>query len=50
MAIEKIVEAHGPGQRVNELLRKAEEQGLNFDEKTELSSLLRARTTAAKPH
>jgi hypothetical protein len=49
MAIEKIIEAHGPGQRVNELLRKAEEQGLNFDEKTELSSLLHARTRAAKP-
>jgi DNA primase len=50
MAIEKIVEAHGPGQRVDELLRKAEEQGLNFDEKTELSSLLRAKAKAAKPH
>jgi DNA primase len=49
MAIEKIVEAHGPGQRVNELLRKAEEQGLNFDEKTELSNLLSAKGKAAKP-
>ncbi len=49
MAIEKIVEAHGPGQRVNELLRKAEEQGLNFEEKTELSSLLRAKGKPAKP-
>jgi DNA primase len=49
MAIEKIVEVHGPGQRVNDLLRKAEEQGLNFDEKTELSSLLRAKTKGAKP-
>ena len=49
MAIEKIVEAHGPGQRVNELLRKAEEQGLNFDEKTELSRLLRAKGKPAKP-
>jgi DNA primase len=49
MAIEKIVEAHGPGQRVNELLRKAEEQGLNIDEKTELSTLLRAKTKVAKP-
>jgi DNA primase len=49
MAIEKILEAHGPGQRVDELLRKAEENGLNFDEKTELSSLLRAKGKAAKP-
>jgi DNA primase len=49
MAIEKIVQAHGPGQRVDELLRKAEEQGLNFDEKTELSSLLSARARPAKP-
>ena len=49
MAIEKIAEAHGPGQRVNELLRKAQEQGLNFGEKTELSNLLRAKGKAAKP-
>ncbi len=49
MAIEKIAEAHGPGQRVNELLRKAQEQSLNFDEKTELSNLLRAKGRPAKP-
>jgi DNA primase len=49
MAIEKIAEAHGPGQRMNELLRKAQEQGLNFDEKTELSNLLRAKGKPAKP-
>ena len=28
---------------MNELLRKAEEMGLNYDEKTELSSLLKAK-------
>ena len=49
MAIEKILQAHGPGQRVDELLRKSDEQGLNFGEKTELSSLLRARANPAKP-
>jgi DNA primase len=49
MAIEKILEAHGPGQRVDELLRKAEEQGLNIGEKTELSTLLRAKGKALKP-
>jgi hypothetical protein len=43
MAVEKLLEAHGPGQRVNELLRKSEEMGLNFDEKAELNSLLRGR-------
>ena len=43
MAVEKLLEAHGPGRRVDELLRKAEEMGLNFDEKAELSSLLKAK-------
>ncbi|HTV96357.1 MAG TPA: DNA primase [Steroidobacteraceae bacterium] len=43
MAIRRLIEDHGPGRRVNELLRKAEEMGLNFDEKAELSSLLKAR-------
>ena len=46
MAIEKLAEAYGPGRRVNELLRKAEEIGLNSDEKAELSSLLK---TKARP-
>jgi DNA primase len=50
MAIEKILEAHGPGQRVDELLRKAEDQGLNFDEKAELGNLLRAKGRVTKPH
>jgi DNA primase len=43
MAVEKLIEAHGPGRRMDELLRKAEELGLNFDEKAELSTLLRAK-------
>ncbi len=43
MAIQKLVEHHGPGRRMNELLRKAEETGLNSDEKTELSLLLKSK-------
>ena len=44
MALQKLKESVGPGRRVDELLRKAEEMGLNSDEKTELSSLLKAKT------
>jgi DNA primase len=43
MAIGKLKENHGPGRRMNELLRKASEMGLNFDEKAELSLLLKAK-------
>jgi DNA primase len=43
MAIEKLKDSVGPGRRVDELLRKAEEMGLNYDEKAELSSLLKAK-------
>ena len=43
MAVQKLLDSLGPGRRVNELLRKAEEVGLNYDEKTELSSLLKAK-------
>jgi DNA primase len=43
MAIRKLVEHHGPGRRMNELLRKAEETGLNYDEKAELSLLLKSK-------
>jgi DNA primase len=46
MAVKKLLEAYGPGRRVNELLRKSEETGLNSDEKAELSSLLK---TKARP-
>jgi DNA primase len=43
MAVQKLVENHGPGRRVNELLRKAADIGLNSDEKTELSLLLKTK-------
>jgi len=43
MAVEKLLQEYGPGRRMNELLRKAEELGLNFDEKAELSSLLKSK-------
>jgi DNA primase len=43
MAVRKLIEEHGPGRRMDELLRKAEELGLNYDEKAELSSLLKAK-------
>jgi DNA primase len=44
MAVQKLKDSVGPGRRVDELLRKAEEMGLNSDEKTELSSLLKAKS------
>jgi DNA primase len=43
MAVEKLLEEYGPGRRVDELIRKAEDYGLNSDEKAELSSLLQAK-------
>jgi DNA primase len=43
MAVQKLTSSTGPGRRVDELLRKAEEMGLNYDEKAELSSLLKAK-------
>jgi DNA primase len=49
MAIHKLVEHHGPGRRMNELLRKAEEMGLNYDEKTELSLLLKSKARPGDP-
>jgi DNA primase len=49
MAIHKLVEHHGPGRRMNELLRKAEEMGLNYDEKTELSLLLKSKARPGGP-
>jgi DNA primase len=42
-AVEKLLETYGPGRRMDELLRKAEEMGLNYDEKAELSLLLKAK-------
>jgi DNA primase len=43
MAVEKLLAEYGPGRRMDELLRKAEELGLNYDEKAELSLLLKSR-------
>jgi hypothetical protein len=43
MAVEKLLQTWGPGRRVDELLRKAEDLGLNFDEKAELSNLLKSK-------
>jgi DNA primase len=48
-AIEKLIEAHGPGRRMDELLRKAEELGLNNAEKDELSLLLKAKGRPPAP-
>ncbi len=49
MAVEKLIEAYGPGRRMDELLRKAESLGLNYDEKTELSLLLKAKGRPRAP-
>ncbi len=49
MAVEKLMEESGPGRRMDELLRKAEELGLNYDEKAELSSLLLAKGRPRAP-
>jgi DNA primase len=44
MAVRKLKESVGPGRRMDELLRKSNEMGLNYDEKAELSSLLKAKS------
>jgi hypothetical protein len=49
MAVQKLLEEYGPGRRMDELLKKAEELGLNFAEKTELSSLLQAKGRPRAP-
>jgi hypothetical protein len=49
MAVEKLIEECGPARRMDELLRKAEELGLNYDEKAELSSLLQSRGRPRAP-
>jgi DNA primase len=43
MAVEKLLEEYGPGRRMDELLKKAGDLGLNYDEKAELSSLLKSK-------
>jgi len=49
MAVERLVEEYGPGRRMDDLLRKAEEMGLNSDEKTELSNLLKTKGRPRAP-
>jgi hypothetical protein len=49
MALVKLLEEYGPGRRMNELLRKAEELGLNYEEKAELSRLLQAKSRSRAP-
>jgi DNA primase len=43
MAVAKLLEEYGPGRRMDELLRKAQELGLNYEEKAELSLLLKSK-------
>jgi DNA primase len=43
MAVEKLIQEFGPGRRMDQLLRKAGELGLNSEEKAELSGLLQSR-------
>ena len=49
MAVEKLLEEYGPGRRMDDLLKKAEELGLNYDEKAELSSLLKSKGRSRAP-
>jgi hypothetical protein len=49
MAVAKLIEEYGPGRRTDELLRKAEEMGLNSDEKAELSRLLASKGRLRAP-
>jgi len=49
MAVEKLLEEYGPGRRMDELLKKAEELGLNYEEKAELSSLLQSKGRSRAP-
>lgn len=49
MAIAKLVETLGPRRRIDELLQKAEDLGLNFEEKAELRGLLEDRARGVPP-
>jgi len=49
MAVEKLLEAYGPGRRMDELLKKAGELGLNYEEKAELSGLLKSKGRSRSP-
>jgi DNA primase len=49
MAVQKLLAEYGPGRRMDELLRKAQELGLNYDEKAELSRLLKSKGRSGAP-
>jgi DNA primase len=49
MAVEKLLQEYGPGRRTDELLRKAGELGLNYEEKAELKTLLKSRAAVKGP-
>ena len=49
MAVEKLLEKYGPGRRMDELLKKAGELGLNYDEKAELTDLLKSKGRSRSP-
>ena len=49
MAVEKLLEEYGPGRRMDELLKKAGELGLNYDEKAELTDLLKSKGRSRSP-
>jgi DNA primase len=49
MAVQKLLAEYGPGRRMDELLQKAEEMGLNYDEKAELSRLLKSKGRSEAP-
>ena len=49
MAVTRLVDEYGPGRRMDDLLRKAEEMGLNYQEKAELSLLLQSKGRSRMP-
>src|SRR5271168_2015799 len=49
MAVEKLLEEYGPGRRMGELLKKAGELGLNYDEEAELTDLLKSKGRSRSP-
>ena len=49
MAVERLLEEYGPGRRMDELLKKAGELGLNYEEKAELSVLLKSKGRPRSP-
>src|SRR3984957_3464687 len=43
MAVAKLLEEYGPRRRMDDLLRKAEQLALNYEQKAELSLLLKSK-------